>query len=179
MSVSRRAFTLGLGTLPLLPARTPLASNAASTENKPAPAEPAGQLFDPHELATVSAMAEIIIPTTDTPGAREARVAEYLDLILADSPEAVRNSFLEGLWWTDGYARSSAGAPFKDLKAENQLSLISALHDSHEESENTGREFVRSMKIWTARIYYSTEIGAKELNKGGRVPAHYFGHCQS
>ena len=43
----------------------------------------------------------------------------------------------------------------------------------------TGRLFVQAMKAWTARIYYSTEIGEKELNKGGRVPASYVRPCES
>ena len=178
MSVSRRAFTLGLGTLPLLQAKTPVPqpSNTPTTET---PAPPATKVFDSHELATVSALAEIIIPATDTPGAREAHVAEYLDLILSDSPEPVRTAFLEGLWWTDGYAQRSAGAPFKDLSVPDQLRLVSALHDSTDMNENTGRQFVHSMKTWTARIYYSTQIGEQELNKDGRVPATYLGHCES
>lgn len=180
MSVSRRLFTFGLGTFPLLQARTTLPQappEANSSAGTPAP-PPAPKVFDPHELATIAAMTEIIIPTTDTPGAREAHVAEYLDLILSDSPEPVRTGFLEGLWWTDGYAQRSSGAPFKDLRAEDQLRLVSALHDSSDEGENTGRQFVHSLKVWTARIYYSTEVGEQELNKQGRVPAAYFGHCE-
>lgn len=140
---------------------------------------PKPKLFDEHELATVAALADVIIPATDTPGAREAHVAEYLDLILSDSPESVRTSFCEGLWWTDGHCQRTAGAPFKDLSSAEQLRVASALHDSPDESDRTGRLFVHSMKIWTARIYYSTEVGARELNKGGRVPPTYFGHCAS
>ena len=159
MSVSRRAFTQGLGTLSLLQAKTALPHS--------------------HELATVEALAEVIIPATDTPGAREARVAEYLDLILSDSPELVRTTFLEGLWWTDGYSQRTSGASFKDLSAQEQLRLVSALHDSAEDSQKTGRQFVHSMNAWTAKVYYSTETGEQELNKDGRVPATYSGHCES
>lgn len=185
MSVSRRAFTLGLGTVPLLrsgeaPEEQGHQLHKATEGSKPAiVAIPKPKLFDEHELATVAALADIIIPATDTPGAREAYVAEYLDLILSDSPEPVRTSFCEGLWWTDGHCQRTAGAPFKNLPSAEQLRVVSALHDSPDESDRTGRLFIRSMKIWTARIYYSTEVGAHELNKGGRVPPAYFGHCAS
>jgi hypothetical protein len=138
---------------------------------------PRPKLFDEHELATVAALAEAIIPATDTPGAREAHVAEYLDLILSDSPESVRTPFREGLWWFDGYCQRSAGAPFKDLPTAQQLRIVSELHDSSDEKHHTGHLFVHSTKVWTARIYYSTEIGTQELNKGGRVPQTYVGHC--
>jgi gluconate 2-dehydrogenase gamma chain len=186
MSVSRRAFTLGLGTVPLhlRSGETPeeqghQSQKAAGGSKTGLVAIPKPKLFDEHELATVTALADVIIPATDTPGAREAHVAEYLDLILSDSPESVRTSFCEGLWWTDGHCQRTAGAPFRDLPSAEQLRVVSALHDSPDESEHTGRLFIRSMKIWTARIYYSTEIGAHELNKDGRVPPAYFGHCAS
>ena len=177
MSVSRRRFAMGLGALPLLP---PLPSEAGdqpvrNSATETAPSSP--KLFDGHELATVTAMAEVVIPATDTPGAREAGVAEYLDLILSQSPETARTGFLEGLWWTDGYARRSAGAPFKDLPAAEQLRILSELDTSSDESTATGRRFVHDLKTWTARIYYSTGIGHNELNKGGRVPAIYFRNC--
>jgi hypothetical protein len=182
MSVSRRAFTIGLGTVglgavPLLQGKAP-AANASTPESK-AVAPPAPKFFDEHELATVAAMAEIILPATDTPGAREAHVAEYLDLILSDSPELMRTAFLEGLWWTDGYCRRATGTSFKDLPGQEQLRILSELDDSSDESVSTGRLFVQSMKAWTARIYYSTEIGEKELNKEGRVPASYVRPCES
>src|SRR3954452_14892626 len=135
MNVSRRAFTLALGVVPSVPGD---ASNAEghqlhSTGEASQPAinsVPRPKLFDPHELATVAAVAEVIIPATDTPGAREAHVAEYLDLILSDSPESVRTLFCEGLWWTDGYCQRSAGAPFKDLSVADRLRIVSELYDS-------------------------------------------------
>ena len=146
MSVSRRSFTIGLGALPLLQGKAPAtagqAAAAASAPASTAVAPPAPKFFDEHELATVAALAEIIIPATDTPGAREARVAEYLDLILRDSPGPVRTTFLEGLWWTDGYCRRLTGTSFKDLSGQEQLRIVSELHDSSDESVKIGRAHV-------------------------------------
>ena len=182
MSVSRRAFTIGFGSLPLLQGKTPAAREGVPLDVNAQPeadSPPTAKLFNDHELATVASIAELIIPSTDTPGARQARVAEYLDRILSDSPETVRTPFLEGLWWTDGYARRTAGASFTELPESEQLKIVSELHDSSGLQLETGRSFIRSMKVWTARIYYSTEIGQQELNKGGRVPTTYLRACRT
>jgi gluconate 2-dehydrogenase gamma chain len=135
------------------------------------------KVFDEHEWATVDTIAELIIPATDTPGAREAKTVQHLDQILADSPEHVRTSFLEGLWWLDGFCRRRAGQSFVNLTAAQQMQTITELYESHAASEATGTAFVRAMKSWTARIYYSTEIGHRELNKDNRVPPSYIRPC--
>jgi len=43
-----------------------------------------------------------------------------------------------------------------------------------DEGSGPGHTFFRDAKSLTARIYYATEIGHQELNKGGRVPAWPF-----
>jgi hypothetical protein len=76
--------------------------------------------LNPHQNATVVLMSEIIIPETDTPGAKGARVNEFIDVILTDwAIEEDRNNFLAGLLplsnlpscglWTKPSACSPAG----------------------------------------------------------------------
>ena len=181
MSLSRRAFTLGLGASSLVGS----AEGADSKRRQPVEAADESKnseawqpkFFDPHQFETVAALSELIIPATDTPGAREAQVARYLDRILADSPEAARTAFLEGLWWADGYCLRLEGKPFKDLSDHQQTRIFLALFHSADPALETGRAFVRSMKDWTTKIYYSTEIGDRELNKNGHTPSTYAQSC--
>ena len=42
------------------------------------------RFFTPEELSTVAEFAEIVIPRTDTPGAKDAGVAEALDALIAN-----------------------------------------------------------------------------------------------
>ena len=130
-------------------------------------------LFDAHQNRTVLAMAELIIPATDTPGAREARVNEYIDLILHDGPAERRNSFLQGLGWVDGYAIRQHQKPFAACTPEQQTSMLRAFDEGRDPSLRTGTEFFRAIKWLTAEGYYSSEIGVGELNKGGRVPQSF------
>jgi hypothetical protein len=67
--------------------------------------------------------------------------------------------------------------PFLGLDPEQQRVLVQQLFESSTPDLETGRDFVLNAKELTARVYYSTEIGMRELNKNGRVPAVYSGSC--
>ena len=62
------------------------------------PPTPALKAFTPHQDATATAMADLIIPRTETPGAKDVRVNEFLDHIVADwFSNEDRARFLAGL----------------------------------------------------------------------------------
>ena len=178
MSVSRRTFAARLAGTTLLHAGSPVPSPAAETP-APSPTDAAWRpaLFDNHQLETVAVIAEAIVPRTDTPGARDALVHRHLDDILFASPRPVQTSFLEGLSWLDGFSLRTQQKPFIRLDAAEQAKTLAQLLDSTEPELKPGREFVRSMKRWTTTVYYSTEAGHRELNKGGRVPSSYVAAC--
>lgn len=155
------------------------ASAGAQQHPHTAPVKPAAQpawkprLFDEHQNDTVAVLAELIIPSTDTPGAQAAQVNRYIDLLLHDGPANQREAFLAGLAWLDGYAIRNHRRPFLRLAKERQTAILTALDSGSEPDLEPGRRFFRQMKSLAARVYYATEIGFKELNKGGRVPATF------
>ena len=126
-------------------------------------------VFDEHQNETVIALTEALIPTTDTPGAKAARVNRYIDLFLREGSAEQREAFLAGLNWLDGLALHEHGHPFLHCSAAEQSSILTAM----EQSSGPGKKFFDQAKSLTARIYYNTEIGYRELNKGGRVPATF------
>ena len=99
-----------------------------------AAAVPEGTRWAPRTLSesqheAVLIMAEIILPETDTPGARSARVDRFIDAMLGDFyTEADRRRFLAGLERVESRARSAFGARFGALSAERQLALVQALN---------------------------------------------------
>lgn len=131
------------------------------------------RVFDAHQNETVIVLTELIIPKTDTPGAKETLVNRYIDLLLADGGETARASFLDGLNWLDGYALSKHQKPFIACSPAEQTSLLQTLDTGAGEELAPGRRFFRLAKSWTANIYYKTAAGFQELNKGGRVPKSY------
>src|SRR5256885_5182768 len=63
-------------------------------------------VLDPHQAETVATIAEMIIPETDTPGARAAHVPEFIDLMLAEwFADDDRARFLAGLADVDERSR--------------------------------------------------------------------------
>jgi hypothetical protein len=127
--------------------------------------------FDAHQNETVIALTDLIIPATDTPGAKQANVNRYIDLFLTDGDAGQRDRFLEGLAWLDRFARDTYTKPFRELTSEQQTSLLRQMDDGS--APKPACDFFRLAKSFTSRIYYNTAIGFRELNKGGRVPATY------
>jgi gluconate 2-dehydrogenase gamma chain len=161
----RDALKAGAGLVSLAAAGLPVAALAAE-DWKP-------QVFDAHQMATVDQLSELIIPATDTPGARAAGVVRYVDLFLNDGPDAERARFLEGLSWLDGYSLNKHQKPFVQLREAEQTGVLKTLDQQLEVGVEEGHRFFRMAKSLTSRIYYNTKIGYDELNKGGRVPSSY------
>lgn len=121
-------------------------------------------LFDDHQNATVIALTELIIPATDTPGAKLALVNRHLDKALHDGPVEQQDRFLSGLAALDGRAIRAHAQPFVRCAPSQQTAILESMEAARD-------PFFAMAKGLTSRIYYATEIGFKELNKGGRAPA--------
>ena len=148
------------------PAPAPAAQAAASEE--------AWQplLFDAHQNQTVVALSELIIPATDTPGAKAAKVNQYIDLMLHDVAEDKGHGFIKGLGWLDGHAIRLHRAPFVALDEADQIAILEDLDRRKDPELETGAVFFRRVKRLTVEGYYTSRIGIAELNKHG-VPATY------
>jgi hypothetical protein len=130
-------------------------------------------LFDGHQNETVVALSELIIPASDTPGAKEAQVNQYIDLMLHDVEPDKGHAFLMGLGWLDGYAIRKHGSPFVKCGADQQTVMLRSLDGATDEELKPGAEFFARLKSLTAQGYYTSKIGIDELNKGGRVPSTF------
>jgi Gluconate 2-dehydrogenase subunit 3 len=84
-----------------------------------------------HWNDTVVAMIDQIIPATDTPGAKGARVNEFIDVILTEwaLPEE-RKNFLDGLAGIDRQSQSLYGKNFSDATPEQQIVQLRAIDDA-------------------------------------------------
>jgi hypothetical protein len=146
---------------------------ASSAKPKSAPVPRKHLLFDDHQLETVAVLCDLIIPATDTPGARAARTHDFIDLLLNDGPAGRRNSFLAGLGWLDGYAIREHKAPFVRCSPSDQLAMLKTLDGEGSPELKPGNDFFRDVKGLTVMGYYTSREGIAELNKGGRVPRSF------
>jgi len=139
----------------------------------PAPAaEWAPKVLDTHQDETVTVIAELIIPATDTPGAAAALVNRFVDAVLADAHEAERREFLRGLRWMDARSRELFGADFVKSTPEEQAALLTILSSEKGVSleDEIGRDFFAAVKSMTITGYYTSEVGMKqELGDDGRL----------
>jgi hypothetical protein len=138
--------------------------------------------LNPHQNDTVVAMIDQIIPATDTPGAKGARVNEFIDVILTDwAVGEERQSFLAGLAGVDKQSNELFGKNFVDASPAQQLALLRAMDESvatqHARRRHHGNtipddrdkqlrgEFFAVFKGITVHGYYTSKIGfSEELN---------------
>ena len=90
------------------------------------------EVFTLEQAADVEAIAEQIIPTDDTPGAREARVVYFIDRALETFADDDRASFVEGLTQLQKKAKKHFGKTtrFSGLDSEHQTELLKAIEKS-------------------------------------------------
>jgi choline dehydrogenase-like flavoprotein len=128
--------------------------------------------FSAEQKATVSALAELIIPAdTVAPGAQAAKVPEYLDFVLASATPEEQRAWTDGLRVLDELSAERGGKSFAALSAEQQRALLADLV-AHEFSPNSpaARFFVR-LKHSVAEGFYTSRVGLLEdlKYKGGTV----------
>jgi hypothetical protein len=120
----------------------------------------------------VTIIAELIIPETETPGARAAKVNEHMDLVLSDESSEVQQRFLKGLEWMDRKSRELFGADFAKTSPAQQTSILTAVATPNSVSpeDQLGKQFFEDIKHRTTFAYYTSEIGIhQELRYQGNA----------
>lgn len=147
----------------------------------------------PHLNETVIAMTEQIIPATDTPGAKDARVNEFIDVILTEwaTPEE-RAHFIAGLEDIDKQSQKLFGKNFVDASPDQQVAQLRAIddvtlagrvvrahHGNHVEppDQQLKGDFWEVFKRITVHGYYTSEIGFSQELKLQIIPGAQHG-CQ-
>src|SRR5687767_15865810 len=138
------------------------------------------------EGAVVEAVAELIIPRTDTPGARDVGVPAFIDVILKDVyPSEDQTRFVSGLKDFDAAAQSAHGKPFLELQPAQQLSFLQQTHDAAaaaEKAQEAAREvavskrqrpFVLTMKELTLLGFFTSQVGATQVLQYEPVPGKF------
>lgn len=142
-----------------------------------------------HQDATVKAMAEMIIPRTDTPGATDVGVSAFIDLMLTEwYDDDDRNRFLKGLADVDSHARALFGKEFFDCAAAQQADMLRVLGEKMiEETAEQSRvehefpsdvSFYPMLRRLTLTAYYTSEAGATDELHFEIIPGRFVG-CES
>src|SRR2546427_12548174 len=141
--MNRRELLRVLGAsalLPALPDRSAERLGAAGRRVHARARSRGLQVLDPHQSETVATIAELIIPTTDTPGARAAEVHRFIDLLLAEwGTDDERAQFLKGLADVDARTRTAFGGDFLSPTDAQRGTILTQL-DAEAQAQRGGAE---------------------------------------
>lgn len=147
-----KATTAALIAAPLLGTENTL---AAMVQSK------APLFFTREEFAMVDDLAEIIIPADEhSPGARAAKVAEYIDFRLSESfTEEPKQMWREGLKLVDAISREMHRKTFMQASPDARLAVVTRIAKNEMNPQQPEEKFFVELKHHTARAYYSSKIG--------------------
>jgi hypothetical protein len=94
----------------------------------PAPAKPP-VFFNDHQYSLVAALAALIVPADEGPGAVEAGAAGYIDRMVFES-EKKQKEYAEGLEWIEETSQKQYGKNFLDLTVKEQIDLLIAIDEA-------------------------------------------------
>jgi len=134
--------------------------------------------FTPHQNETVATIAELIIPKTDTPGARDAGVPAFIDVMVAEwAGDEERKMFTAGLANVDTRARAMFAKDFIACTPEQQTQLLTTLDAElarlRDTKADTSKNFLAGMKWLTLTGYYTSEVCATSELHYRVVPGRY------
>jgi len=142
--------------------------------------------LDEHQNETLIVLSDLMIPETDTPGAKEALVNRYIDLVLAAETRDTQRAFLNSLGYLDGESIRRYKTAFRYLSREDQDDLLHSFAYAKNGSGWTGEApppdvghghfEVLKERIMTA--YYSSQIGEKELGWDGAFAHGPYQGCE-
>jgi hypothetical protein len=143
--------------------------------------------LDEHQNETLIVLSDLIIPATDTPGAKEALVNRYIDLLLAAETRETQRAFLNAFGYLDGESMRRFEAAFRHLSREEQDNLLQALAYPSDADGWTGEPYAtpdsghahfETLKHRIVTAYYSSQIGEQELGWDGEFAHGAYEGCQ-
>jgi hypothetical protein len=121
------------------------------------------ELLDAHQLKTLEVLAEAVVP-----GSTAAKVAPFLDQLIAVESARTRSAFLGALGAFDMAAVERHGKPWKAITAAQQDAVLQEA-SVVEPGKSTLQPAFQNLKGWIAGAYYSSEPGMRELGWTGNV----------
>jgi gluconate 2-dehydrogenase gamma chain len=162
--------------------------HAAAHATAQTSSQPYKPLFlSPEQFRLVEHLTEMIIPADDSPGAKEAGVAEFIDFMLANrvavtADEDARSvedrirqgttaqiQFAGGLNWLIARSNSVYKYGFMDCTPAQQVALLEELAYKSKFTPTTerGREFFKMLRDYAVVGYYTSKIGLESLGYPG------------
>ncbi len=136
-------------------------------------------IFDAYQENFLADLADLIIPTTDTPGAKAAGVGPFINKMLSDCYALKeQNIFKKGLLKIDQEAKKAFGKPFLEISISQKTALLKIAEAEALDNTQAGNkepQFFRLLKEITLLGYFTSEIGCTQALAYEWVPGRYSG----
>lgn len=135
------------------------------------------KFFTEHEMATITLLANIIIPKDEVSGsASDAKVPEFIEFIVKDMPQH-QVPMRGGLRWLDMQTLKAHDKAFKDCTTEQQIALVDqiAYPNKAKPEMKPGVSFFSLMRNLTATGFYTSAIGVTDIGYAGNKPNQWTG----
>ncbi len=152
---------------------------------------PSKSLLDTEQRKLLATLAEIIIPTTNTPGAIAAGVPAFIETILAEwYTDTERAIFIAGFARCDSYCREQFQAPAADCNAEQLTAMLAdfekdaagytsssgmSMFPGSASSADENTPFFTKLKELTVVGYFTSEVGVTQSLAYNPMPMEYNG----
>lgn len=133
------------------------------------------------QMAFLDEVAETIIPTTTTPGAKAAKVGEFMNTMVVDCyEEKDQKVFLEGLAKIDEASQAAYKKDFLSITPEQRKEMLSkidkeAVDYGKSKKPEDPTHYFSLMKQLTLLGYFTSEVGATQALRYVAVPGKYEG----
>ena len=133
--------------------------------------------FSEHEMATITILADIIIPRDEVSGsATDAKVPEFIEFIVKDMPDH-QTPMRGGLRWLDLHASKRYEKSFKSCSQEERISIVDEIAYPKKAKPEVaqGVAFFNLMRNLTATGFYTSKIGVEDVGYKGNTPNQWNG----
>lgn len=137
--------------------------------------------FSPDDIALLDEVGETILPTTDTPGAKAAKVGAFMQVMVTDCyDEASQKVFKEGLDKLQKASDKKFSNDFMQLDAAQRKELLLELDKEQSEYQSKKKSgepnhYFKMIKDLTLQGYFTSEVGATKALRYDPVPGKYQG----
>lgn len=134
-------------------------------------------LLNSDQLALVRELGEIIIPTTDTPGAIAAGVHDFINHFVAYCANpSEQQALLSGLKRIDDSAQARLSKSFLTASKDQQIELLTKMEQATDGFTTVDRNLFKQFKALVTFGYYTSEIGATQELAYLAIPGGYKGN---
>jgi len=137
--------------------------------------------FAPEDISYLDEIADTILPATSTPGAKEAKVGQFMTVMVNDCyDENDQHTFHEGMGKLNDFSKKTYDDAFMKINPQQRHDLLVKLDNEQKEYTKNKKvadppHYFRLMKELTLLGYFTSEIGCTKARRYVETPGRFDG----